>query len=48
MVPKELTEEQNQRRGDICQDLLVRQNDILGRVITADETWDYEYNPETM
>ena len=24
-----------------------RQDDILGRVITGDETWDYQYDPET-
>jgi len=38
MVPKELTEEQGQRRVTICQDLLERQDDILSRVITGDET----------
>ena len=47
MVPKELTEEQKQRRVTICQDLLERQDDILGRVITGDETWVYQYDPET-
>ena len=47
MVPKELTEEQKQRRVTICQDLLARQDDILGCVITGDETWVYQYNPET-
>jgi len=47
MVPKELTEEQKQRRVTICQDLLERQADILGRVITGDETWVYQYDPET-
>ena len=41
MVPKELTEEQKQRRVTICQDLLERQDDILGCVITGDETWVY-------
>ena len=45
MVPKELTEEQKQ--SQICQDLLERQDDILGRVITGDETWVYQYDPET-
>ena len=30
MVPKELAEEQTQRRVTICQDLLERQDDILG------------------
>ena len=42
MVPKELTEEQKQRRVKICQDLLERQDDVLGRVITVDETWFYQ------
>jgi len=38
MVAKELAEEQKQRRVTICQDLMERQNDILGRVVTGDET----------
>jgi len=46
MVPKELTKEQKQRRVTICQDLLERQDDILGRVITGDEIWVYQYDPE--
>jgi len=46
-VPKELTEQQKQRRVTICQDLLGRQDDILGRVITGYETWVYQYDPET-
>jgi len=47
MVLKELTEEQKQRRVTICQDLLKRQDDILGRVITGDGIWAYQYDPET-
>ena len=47
MVPKELTVEQKQRRVTICQDLLERQDDILGHVITGDETWVYQCDPET-
>ena len=47
MVPKELNKEQKQRRVTICQDLLERQDDILGHVITGDETWVYQYDPET-
>jgi len=47
MVPKESTEEQNQRRVTICQDLSERQDDILGRVITGDVTRVYQYDPET-
>ena len=46
MVPKELAEEQKQRTVTICQDLLERQDDILGSVITGDETWVYQYDPE--
>ena len=41
MVPKELTVEQKERRVIICQDLLERQGDILGHVITGDETLVY-------
>jgi len=47
MVPKKLTEEQKQRRVTIYQELLERQDDILGHVITGDETWVYQYDPET-
>ena len=47
MVPKKLTKEQKQRRVTICKDLLERQDGILGRVITGDETWVYQYDPET-
>ena len=35
-----------QRKVTICQDLLERQDDILGSVITGDETWVYQYDPE--
>ena len=38
MVPNELTEEQKQRRVTIRQDLLEWQDEILGRIITGDET----------
>ena len=34
-------------RVTICQDLLERQDDILGHVIIGDETWVYQYDPET-
>jgi len=47
MVSKELTKEQKQSRVTICQDLLERQDDILGHVIRGDETWVYQYDPET-
>jgi len=45
MVPKKLTEEQKQRRATICQDLLERQDDILGRVVTGDETRGFPIPP---
>jgi hypothetical protein len=38
MVPKQLTEKQKQRRVNIFQHFLERQDDILDRVITGDET----------
>ena len=38
IVPKELTEEQKERRITIYQDLLERQDDISGHVIRGDET----------
>ena len=47
MVPKKLAEEQKQRRVTIYQVHLEREDDILGRVITGDETCVYQYNPET-
>jgi len=47
MVPKELNEGKKRRRVTICQDLLEKQDGILGRVITGDETWVYQYDPET-
>jgi hypothetical protein len=46
MVPKELTEEQKQRRATFFQDFFGMQDDILGRVITGDETWAYSYDSE--
>jgi hypothetical protein len=47
MAPKELTKEQKQRRVKICQDLLERQDAILGHIITGYETCVYQYDPET-
>jgi hypothetical protein len=46
MVPKDLIEDQKQRTVTICQDLLERQDGILGRVIKGDEIWVYQYDPE--
>jgi len=47
MIAREFTEEQKQRRVTIFQDLLEGQDNILGRVITGDETWVYQYDPNT-
>ena len=47
MVRKEVIEEQKQRSVTFCQELLERQDDFLGRVITGNETWVYQYDPET-
>jgi len=40
-------EKQRQRRIAISQDLLERQDDTLAHVITGDETWANQYDPET-
>ena len=50
MVPKILSEEQKQGRVNFCKDMLetiAGDADILGQVITGDETWVFQYNPET-
>ena len=46
IVPKVLSEEQKQRRVFCASDWL-SQEDLLDRVITGDESWVYEYDPET-
>jgi hypothetical protein len=46
MVLKELTKEQKQRRVEIWQDLLERQDDNLGHPITVDEILVYQYGLE--
>ena len=50
MVPKILSEYQKQQRFTVCQDIAERPDaepDLLNSVITGDETWVFEYNPET-
>ena len=50
MVPKLLSEDQKQQRVTVCQDIIERLEDdpdLLGRVITGDESWIFEYDPET-
>ena len=49
-VPKILSEDQKQRRVNICKGVLqkVRDDpDILYLVMTAEETWVFQYDPET-
>lgn len=50
MVPKNLTQEQKDNRKAICSDIMERlkeEPDLLTRVITCDETWVFQYDPET-
>ena len=50
MVPKNLTTEQKANRRDVCLDLLDcldREPEFFSRVITGDESWILEYDPET-
>uniref|UniRef100_A0A8C4Q4B9 Mos1 transposase HTH domain-containing protein n=1 Tax=Eptatretus burgeri TaxID=7764 RepID=A0A8C4Q4B9_EPTBU len=50
MVPKLLSEDQKQQRVTVCEDIIERLEDdpdLLGRVITGDESWIFEYNPKT-
>jgi len=50
LVPKVLTEEQKENRVSISRELLDRVRgdpDFLEQVITGDETWVFEYDPET-
>jgi len=48
-VPKNLTIEQKYNRKDVCLHLLERikrDRNFLKNVITCDETWIFEYDPE--
>ena len=50
MIPKLLSEDQKQQRVTVCQDIIERLEDdpdLIGRVITGDESWIFEYDPET-
>ena len=50
MVPRLLTDQQKERRVQVCQDILTRlETDptCLGRTITGDESWIFEYDPFT-
>ena len=49
-VPKNLTIEQKDNQKDVCLNLLERiqrDRNFLKNVITDDETWIFEYDPET-
>lgn len=49
-VPKNLTPEQKDNRKEVCSNLLERietDPDFLTNVITGDESWIFEYDPET-
>ena len=50
MVPKNLTTEHKANRRDVCLDLLdrlEREPEFFIRLITGDESWILEYDPET-
>jgi histone-lysine N-methyltransferase SETMAR len=50
MVPRLLNDDQKERRTQVCQDIIERletEPDLLGKVITGDESWIFEYDPET-
>ena len=50
LVPKNLSVEQKANRLEICQVLLGRleiKPNFLHKVITGDESWVFDYNPET-
>ena len=50
MVPKNLTCEQKMNRKDICSDIMERFTDdpeLVSKIITCDETWIFQYDPET-
>ena len=49
-MPKNLSVEQKANQLEICQNLLGRletEPDFLGKVITGDESWVFDYDPET-
>ena len=50
MVPRLLNEQQKERHVQVCHDILEEletELNLLGRVITGDESWIFEYDPET-
>jgi predicted transcriptional regulator len=49
MVPKNLSEDQKLNREEMCQNVLEKTEDpdFLNSVVTCDETWLFQYDPET-
>ena len=50
MVPEILSEDQKQNQVKFCEVILEKINndpDILRQIITVDETWVFQYDPET-
>ena len=50
MVPRLLTEEQKAQRLNACRDILQQieaDEKLLENVITEDESWVFQYDPET-
>jgi histone-lysine N-methyltransferase SETMAR len=50
MVPKNLSEDQKLNREEMCQNVLEKieeDPDFLNSVVTCDETWFFQYDPET-
>lgn len=50
MVPKLLTADHKDNRTNVCRNILQmieEEPDFLGKVITGDETWVFQYDPET-
>ena len=50
IVPKLLSDNQKEHRVRVCEDMLERikaDPDFLGRIITGNESWVFQYDPET-
>ena len=50
LVPRVLTTEQKQQRVDVCCKMLnelEKNPDFLDSVVTGDESWTFQYDPET-
>ena len=50
MVPKLLSDDHKEHRVNVCRNILEtidEEPEFLGKVITGDETWVFQYDPET-